>query len=117
VPGAAPVPSSAFADAACTQPAVNASSCAPLPKYAQQRQAGSCPEVYSVRSLGARLSTYSTNDGGCMPRSDANSTYYATGDEVPPQTFPVIEVSDEPAGRLRRRSQSLPRSRRRICQS
>jgi hypothetical protein len=38
----------------------------------------------------------------------ANSGWMAIGAEVAPQTFPALDIVDEPAGRLRRRSQVVP---------
>jgi len=102
------VSSSAFADGACTQPAVYASSCAPLPRYAELPDRA-CPQAYTIRSVGDRLTTYqSTIDGGCTPRSAANTPYYATGAEISPATFPVVDTSDESGERLRRRQQTSP---------
>jgi hypothetical protein len=97
-----------FSDTACTQPALATSNCGPVPRYAYATEAGRCPEVHTVRTVGDRLATYQYGlDGTCTPRSGANTLVYAVGAEAPPQSFAPFDVSDETTGQLRRRGQSL----------
>jgi hypothetical protein len=94
---------STFADASCTEPAVYVSSCGPVPMFAERPEPMTCPPVYSVRTVGQRLDRVYTTlyTGSCMETS--STAYYAQGNSVPIDSFPTVDETDDPAGRLRRR--------------